>query len=824
MTSGKSVLFAAAVKGCRAKLVVASVCAVVLAGSGAFLRGAFGAHAVSESSEVRSISTADIANAIHQLERAFPPVVVDAQIEIQSWSPVEGAWKWAGETIVTARMSGAPGGPCVALLRKQVSRWIDGPADFAEKTGAVSYDGRVGVVLDLTTGPRGSTAVINRAAVFPERPNKLNWVAVVSGWSESVFGFFEEDGLRFSEVLQQDPAAFACNEIVNQAGGLQLRTPPQPDAAGINRIWYFDRMPALALVRYEELLGDTLVRVDTISSFCELKEGIRYPVSGERVLFDSKGKRQSKWSFRCEAVRKDEHDETAQQPWIVDFPPGTFVNDTILDSTYRIGLPKSDLAHVISRQASEARSVMDPGILSGRGRVLGGATRAREGTHAVRISWLIGIASLFGGMVLIWLTFRRDRVRGVGRGLLLAVMWLVAVEGHSFAQEATIIPEVLGESRAQNCAVNTAAFVLDTLRKPVDDYDLLAADLGCGMSSWDRAVSLRDIKRVLEERGLLVTGFAGAEDLRSVLDILDEKRGICIVHLANGREEVGHYAVLVSHENEKVYIVDPGVSASWQSVSDAEARIGSLVTGFGLSVSVGASFPEGGASERGPIVWDGLEGFLEVPFGDVDPSAGLVARDVIVRNSLSDEIRLIDTKSSCSCVKALEFVGDGDSVPAGGRGVLRTTIDASRLSPGKISTTSLIRFSVGGEQRQVSATITYRVSSSASAVPHCIPTTLNLARISAGSSIVRGTIRVVLPGGERVTASRASSAEIEVMRGNRSLLESNDRLMRWHVEDLEVLMVVPLEGRTVVREKLVVETTCSRGPKMVIPIVGRFDE
>jgi hypothetical protein len=100
----------------------------------------------------------------------------------------------------------------------------------------------------------------------------------------------------------------------------------------------------------------------------------------------------------------------------------------------------------------------------------------------------------------------------------------------------------LGEAKAYNCGLNTAAFLLRWFDLPVD-LAQLAAELDVG-PRWEQATSLLLLKKTFEVRGLKVAAYKDAT-LDEALAELDSKR-VCILHVSRVERTFTGYYLTVS--------------------------------------------------------------------------------------------------------------------------------------------------------------------------------------------------------------------------------------------------------------------------------------
>jgi hypothetical protein len=166
----------------------------------------------------------------------------------------------------------------------------------------------------------------------------------------------------------------------------------------------------------------------------------------------------------------------------------------------------------------------------------------------------------------------------------------------------------LGEAKAYNCGLNTAAFLLPWFDLPVD-LAQLAAELDVG-PRWEQATSLLLLKKTFEVRGLKVAAYKDATLDEAVAELGGHR--VCLLHVSRGDDpRQGHFYLLVAAENGRVLLVDAGKNDEWIPAAELKVRFAKSFTGYYLAISPLTS------AARKALESDGMRSWLRESYGAV---------------------------------------------------------------------------------------------------------------------------------------------------------------------------------------------------------------
>ncbi len=169
---------------------------------------------------------------------------------------------------------------------------------------------------------------------------------------------------------------------------------------------------------------------------------------------------------------------------------------------------------------------------------------------------------------------------------VIAFLALACLPGLVRGETSSNAMAELSDTKAENCGLYTAAFLLQWFDISVD-LAQLAAELGVG-ERWERATSLLLLKKTFELHGLKVVAYKEAT-MEEALAELDGNR-VCLLHVSRGNDpRQGHFYLPVAAENGRVLLVDAGQSDEWISTAELKQRLAASFSGYYLAASKSAA-------------------------------------------------------------------------------------------------------------------------------------------------------------------------------------------------------------------------------------------
>ncbi len=256
----------------------------------------------------------------------------------------------SGDVIIKVRRTGRPSGRIRVELCPQI--WPHENGSMIESWNTATYDGEFSYFLDQrygSTKPDGSYTSHTRSSGEVREGRKLALAlnSLYTGWRATIYGNYEEKGLRLSEVL----ASIGSDLEVSRTASRLIAV---ARAQRKTRRWYFTEEGGFDLVRYEEQVGSVMVRETAVHGFLDAGSGVRFPESVTDTLRFDNGVRRATHQINCKraVANAPGFDQTL---FVLDFPVGTSVLDRVTGERVKIGPGQSELKSLITGQLEQAR-------------------------------------------------------------------------------------------------------------------------------------------------------------------------------------------------------------------------------------------------------------------------------------------------------------------------------------------------------------------------------------------------------------------------------------------------------------------------------------
>lgn len=325
-----------------------------------------GTLAIVEAQESKSVLTVEDVNAlIPVLEAAERNLFSNLKIDSEAWGETKTSLSdpnepWQRTPVYvssTAWFDGHPGGKARMDVHKEVLKWLNGAAPYAESSYSVGFDGKHGRVVDHTRGHSGKTFPLKEAKIVPDYPTALRTGSLMSciGAQFSLQFFFnnDEDGPNrrtFSRLFRAaiSPAALeakAFEVALEEFQGVEcikfgLREQKGGRAPHIN--YWLDPARGFALLGHDNISirEDGSERVSTRIRVTKLKEvapGIWWPMEATTISGPSKpGDPYSRTVYRASNVVANDPNFDANV-FTVPFPNGYLIDNMVTGKKYKVG-------------------------------------------------------------------------------------------------------------------------------------------------------------------------------------------------------------------------------------------------------------------------------------------------------------------------------------------------------------------------------------------------------------------------------------------------------------------------------------------------------
>lgn len=625
------------------------------------------------------------------------------------------------ETIVTVVRDTDPAGRFVYDYEVKTLR--DAERHFRDSI-VMGYNGVVGWTLRRSTfqvGVYDAPLPLNIGTITAGRPAVASHEASI-GWHATLPGFFEEYGRTFSEALSiaEVPFQLEVDPVTEDAVLVcQSKDKNQRDRWVLRKQWGY----CLQLHEQRDKAGALRLTTEILEA-TKLTPAFWYPTKVRSQRFDEGGAVKGKHSFDVlEVERMEVFDDAVFAP---TFPHGAVVTDHITGKTLRLAGQDAASEGVIREQASHMQGLVDYGRHSGG-----------------RWVWWLSAAAV----ICCSLLFLR-RKRGIKSihpkpshpriskvVALLFALPLVQGVSPAAAQEPWIMG-VLANCKADNPGIGIMVLVSQFFDDPVSMSEAaVALDCGDGRSL---VPTLPRIRRALECKGYRCE-LVRHVDVQGILGAVRAARGLGILAIDEGLPFPSYVAVAPSRKG--VLVARPLVGlidCVWgdREVGDLNLRMG------------GASLVVFGTEAVATWRID-HEPEHRFALGAIANSPSAI--DISVKNDGLAAMTFESSKSSCSCIDAMEFVPA--RLEPGCSGCLRLHLVGSRMSSAGSDQLVELQCTLGDipvvRRLTISAS---RLATDSAAGPAVVPA---LAFADAdGLGCKQAAISVIVPNGGMVVATR----------------------------------------------------------------------
>jgi hypothetical protein len=235
---------------------------------------------------------------------------------------------------------------------KEILKWEEGLAPYAESKYSMSFDGRYGRIIYYNSGPMDKASPLKRGEVLPQAPKQLQggeWTRF-TGAEFSISFFFKGRDDTFSNICrwasEPNSLAASCFEFTRGEkfeGTECIKITTKGRKHGQENYW-IDPARGFALLGHEwkNILEDgseQLISFTKVSKLKEVTPGVWWPVEASVVLKPygyGSGKLWQRFVYRAsDVVANDPNfDESI---FTIPFPDGYLIDDKVAGRTYIVG-------------------------------------------------------------------------------------------------------------------------------------------------------------------------------------------------------------------------------------------------------------------------------------------------------------------------------------------------------------------------------------------------------------------------------------------------------------------------------------------------------
>jgi hypothetical protein len=289
--------------------------------------------------------------ALRSQERKVANVRVTARYDSETWDVGRQEWERSGEAEITAWFAGVPGSKVRIDYHRQIGRWFDGKAPFAETSDRVAYNGRATKYLMMAMGPAGHANPVLEGELYAGRPRGVfDYADFAAGWRFSIFGMFDQFGVRLSDMLARGNSAGSVTiRYDEQAGGGQVVRITLSDP-GTERVLVLqpDKGYSLSSAEWRLRSGALLERL-TVTELTAVAPNLYYPRKAVRELFRPDGVPRCRSVYEASAISVNDP-AWSDSVFDPDWPAGTPVQDRIAGALYVVGMDGQRLEQIIDQQ------------------------------------------------------------------------------------------------------------------------------------------------------------------------------------------------------------------------------------------------------------------------------------------------------------------------------------------------------------------------------------------------------------------------------------------------------------------------------------------
>ncbi len=305
-----------------------------------------------------ALSVEDVNALIPVIEAAEKSLFKNLKVDSETWvdtkadlsDPCEPWQRTPIYISCTAWFGEHPKGKARVDVHKEILKWRDGAAPYAESSYSVGFDGQYGRVVHYARGHSGKTFSLKEGKLLTDAPSQLtnNFLNRCTGARYSLYFLAanKAQSHTFSQLFRAatSPDALKAKAFefgIEEFQGAECIKFGSGEQEGGHETWWFDPERGFALLGHEHVSmrngKEWLISRIKVSNLKEVAPGIWWPTEAyEESGPFSPGEPCSRSIYRVSGVVANDpnFDESV---FTVPFPKGYLIEDKVHGSTYRVG-------------------------------------------------------------------------------------------------------------------------------------------------------------------------------------------------------------------------------------------------------------------------------------------------------------------------------------------------------------------------------------------------------------------------------------------------------------------------------------------------------
>ena len=529
-----------------------------------------------------------IHDAIRSAEKGLFNIKVDSECWREKWDPDNNEWIKDTEVSMacTSWFNGLPKSKTRVDVHKEILKWVDGDAPYAEDVYSLGFDGQSARKVHHRSGPINKTFEMREAYITSEPSKDLYspWFNVATGARFSLFLHNNSSGALMSDYFKvpDDGVVNARLEITHEKfEGIECVKYGSGHHPGVGeQAYWFDPARGYALIgtKHVNIRQDGtewLIESIKVRELKEVSKGVWWPTKATVEGEDPNSGKLIRSVYQASNVVINDP-AFNEEIFTVPIPSGYYVEDQINNISYKSGLDPEQLLDVLDetvekslnvgdaelssdsvdeeehKKENELSQISDPNSKS-EVRALQDNEQQPHRRQSFVLYLAIGIGVVLAVLCLILLK-RKNKT------IITALIISFFLTNHQIALAETQIQRYDSTSKDEynwNCGFNVTYVALRFFQKEIV-FPSVVKQLNIGRQ-FKRNATFLDIKNCLEKNELLVSGYK-ANSPKEIVDFA--KPGHILIireHAYYGDQDIGHFIVF-RRIQDRFQIIDPPYS------------------------------------------------------------------------------------------------------------------------------------------------------------------------------------------------------------------------------------------------------------------------
>jgi hypothetical protein len=295
-----------------------------------------------------------IHNAIKSAEERVLNIRVDSECWREKWDPNNGKWTKDSKEYIscTSWFDGVPKSKTRVDVHKEILKWVDGAAPYAEDVYSLGFDGQSGRKVHHRSGPINETFEMREAYITPESSKVLYspWFNVATGARFSLFLHNNSSGVWMSDYFEVpdtgvvNPRFELKHEKFEGVECVKYGTGFHPGVG--EQAYWFDPTRGYALIgtKHVNIRNDGtewLIELIKVRELREVSKGIWWPTKATAEGEDPRTGELFRSVYQASnvVINDPAFDE---EVFTVPIPSGYYVEDQTSNVSYGSGLDSVD--------------------------------------------------------------------------------------------------------------------------------------------------------------------------------------------------------------------------------------------------------------------------------------------------------------------------------------------------------------------------------------------------------------------------------------------------------------------------------------------------